>query len=422
MLQVWTMTGLHHGAQAERDVQESPSAGVYQILDDAGFYGVVATNATYHYDRILEPGDLLSGTQKLLDVSEEKSTSLGVGHFITNETIYTDQDGNQIGSMQFKILKFKPGTGKQKNTPKEKPLRPTPAFNSSTKWFWDSCKNHELRIQSCSSCSNLQHPPAVRCLSCGSSELSSVLSSGKGSLHSWAVPHHPQVPAFDYPLVVGLIELEEGVRLISNITDITPEELSIDMPLEAHWLEISDELTIHQFRPTNLNSEKIITKTTELIEEETLPMNTAPRKSTIQSNEISLGDSLPPCSIPITTLLIVSTALATRDFQDVHHDRRAAEGKGMPDVFMNILTSAGIVSRWIGDWAGPNLDWKSLELSLGNPNHPGDTMILSGSINEKVETEKGTSVIIGFSGRNNSGLHTSGKAEIFIQKNEEVHL
>ena len=104
MLQVWTMSGLHLGSQPQRSTEDSPSAGVYQLLDEAGFSGVVATNATYKYDKAIKPGDLISGTQKLLDVSEEKTTAIGTGHFVTTETIYSDASGEQVGSMEFRCL------------------------------------------------------------------------------------------------------------------------------------------------------------------------------------------------------------------------------------------------------------------------------------------------------------------------------
>ena len=93
MLQVWTMSGLHLGNQFQRNTEDSPSAGVYQLLDEAGFTGVVATNATYHYNEVIRPGDLISASQKLLDVSEEKTTAIGIGHFVTTETIYSDASG-----------------------------------------------------------------------------------------------------------------------------------------------------------------------------------------------------------------------------------------------------------------------------------------------------------------------------------------
>ncbi len=426
MLQVWTMSGLHLGSQFQRDTKDSPSAGVYQLLDEAGFTGVVATNATYHYDEVIKPGDLISASQKLLDISEEKTTAIGIGHFVTTETIYSDDSGKKVGSMEFRVLKFRPGTGKKNEQNTQKPPRPKPASNSSTDWFWDACNNKELRIQSCTECANLQHPPAVRCLSCGSISLDSVAATGKGTLHSWTIAHYPQVPAFEYPLIVGLVELEEGVRLVSNITDVEAEALEIGMPLELHWLNVDDEFTLHQFKPIqNENQSKEFennetddssgqTFDSDQNNSETETVNTEASK--LNPDNIQIGDELPVSPVPITTLLIVSTALATRDYQDVHHDPKAAQSKGMPDIFMNILTSAGIVSRWVNDWAGHEIDWDSIELRLGAPNYPGDTMTLSGSISDKTEQGNQISLEISFFGKNDRGLHVSGNAKIRLAK------
>ncbi len=427
MLQVWTMSGLHLGKQFQRNTEDSPSAGVYQLLDEAGFTGVVATNATYHYNEVVRPGDLLSASQKLLDVSEEKTTAIGVGHFVTTETIYSDASGKQVGSMEFRVLKFRPGTGKKSEQSEIKPPRPKPASNSSTDWFWDACNIKELRIQSCNECTNLQHPPAVRCLSCGSVLLDSVIATGKGTLHSWAIAHYPQVPAFDYPLIVGLVELDEGVRLVSNITNVEPEELEIGMPLEVHWLNVDNEFTLHQFKPVQNEKQEPELENTETDGSNAQSFDSGQKNpetesiqrqvSKLDPDNVRIGDELPISPVPVTTLLIVSTALATRDYQDVHHDPKAAQSKGMPDIFMNILTSAGIVSRWINDWAGPDIDWSSIELRLGTPNHPDDTMTLSGSITEKTEHGSQISLNISFLGENDRGVHVSGNAKILLPGN-----
>ncbi len=427
MLQVWTMSGLHLGNQFQRNTEDSPSAGVYQLLDEAGFTGVVATNATYHYNEVVRPGDLLSASQKLLDVSEEKTTAIGVGHFVTTETIYSDASGKQVGSMEFRVLKFRPGTGKKSEQSEIKPPRPKPASNSSTDWFWDACNIKELRIQSCNECTNLQHPPAVRCLSCGSISLDSVIATGKGTLHSWAIAHYPQVPAFDYPLIVGLVELDEGVRLVSNITNVEPEELEIGMPLEVHWLNVDNEFTLHQFKPVQNEKQEPELENTETDGSNAQSFDSGQKNpeteniqrqvSKLDPDNVRIGDELPISPVPVTTLLIVSTALATRDYQDVHHDPKAAQSKGMPDIFMNILTSAGIVSRWINDWAGPDIDWSSIELRLGTPNHPDDTMTLSGSITEKTEHGSQISLNISFLGENDRGVHVSGNAKILLPGN-----
>ena len=426
MLQVWTMSGLHLGNQFQRNSEDSPSAEVYQLLDDAGFTGVVATNAAYHYDEMIKPGDLISGSQKLLDVSVEKTTAIGVGHFVTTETTYSNSHGKQVGSMEFRVLKFRPGTGRKNQ---QKSSRPKPASNNSTDWFWDACNNKELRIQSCDECGNLQHPPAVRCLLCGSVSLDSVAATGKGNLHSWAIAHYPQVPAFNYPLIVGLVELEEGIRLVSNITDIDPEELEIDMPLEVHWLDVNNEFTLHQFRPKENERQKLESRNDKIDKDrdqssvsdtnESEAQNVEKQVSKLDPAKVQIGDELPISPVEITTLLIVSTALATRDYQDVHHDPKAAQSKGMPDIFMNILTSTGIVSRWINDWAGPAIEWSSIDLKLGTPNHPDDTMTLSGSVTEKTENGDQISLNISFLGKNDRGVHVSGNAEVLLLKNSK---
>lgn len=136
-----------------------------------------------------------------------------------------------------------------------RPRRPRPAMNASTAWFWEGCREGELRIQRCDGCGALQHPPGVRCPVCGSMQLGWTVASGRGTLYSWAVPHHPQVPAFDYPFVVGLVELEEGTRLVSNITDVEPADLRIGMPLEVHWIEADTDVVLHQFRPAGSGGE-----------------------------------------------------------------------------------------------------------------------------------------------------------------------
>ncbi|MCY4272048.1 MAG: MaoC family dehydratase N-terminal domain-containing protein, partial [bacterium] len=108
MLNAWNMTGL---LPRPADL-EDPASGVYDLLDEAGYEGVVATNCEHVYHRYLKLGDHLGGVVKLVDVSDEKQTALGVGHFVTTETEYHDQHGEHVGSMFFRILKFRPGTGR----------------------------------------------------------------------------------------------------------------------------------------------------------------------------------------------------------------------------------------------------------------------------------------------------------------------
>ncbi|MEU9142373.1 MaoC family dehydratase [Streptomyces sp. NPDC048349] len=119
---------------------------------------------------------------------------------------------------------------------------------------------------------------------------------------------------------------------------------------------------------------------------------------------MKVGDALPPLEIPVTRTLIVSGAIASRDYQDVHHDAELAREKGSPDIFMNILTTNGLVGRYVTDHLGPHAVLRKVAIRLGAPNYPGDTMILSGT----VTAVAGTTVEIRVVGANGIGYHVSG--------------
>ncbi len=240
MLQVWSMKGLK--SQGPR--QSSEQTNLLNLLDEAGFTSVVATNTEQEYLRELVPGDELTTTAFIESVSEEKATGLGVGHFVTTRTEYRDQDGELVGSMMFRILKFRPREKAAAKMP-----RPRPSTNLDNQFFFDGAKDGKLLIQTCSSCGALRHPPGPMCPRCQSLEWETVEASGKGTVYSFVTNHYPQVPAFDYPLNVALIELEEGVRLISNVVGIPAEDVEIGMAVEVEFTAFDDELTLPQFRP-----------------------------------------------------------------------------------------------------------------------------------------------------------------------------
>jgi hypothetical protein len=101
------------------------------------------------------------------------------------------------------------------------------------------------------------------------------------------------------------------------------------------------------------------------------------------------GTALPAWKLPITPTLVVSTAIATRDFQDVHHDRDLAQGHGSKDIFLNILTTTGLVQRYVGEWArealGPDFRITSCGLRLGAPAYPYDTLAFSGTVTDEAD-------------------------------------
>ncbi|MBM3671808.1 MAG: hypothetical protein FJW86_06460 [Actinobacteria bacterium] len=126
--------------------------------------------------------------------------------------------------------------------------------------------------------------------------------------------------------------------------------------------------------------------------------------TSLKYDDVNVGDELPQLDIPLTRTLIVATAIASRDYQDVHHDPGLAQERGSKDIFMNILTSNGFVGRFVTDWAGPDTLFKSVKIRLGAPNYPGDTMVMTGSVTKK---EDGV-IEVSLRGANSLGDHVTG--------------
>ena len=126
---------------------------------------------------------------------------------------------------------------------------------------------------------------------------------------------------------------------------------------------------------------------------------------------VTVGDRLDDLVVDLTPTVIVSTAIASRDYQDVHHDRDLAQAKGSPDIFMNILSTNGFVGRFVTDWAGPNARLRRVDIRLGAPNYPYDTMTLAGEVT-RVEAD-GT-VEVAVVGANGIGKHVTGTVELVL--------
>ena len=127
-------------------------------------------------------------------------------------------------------------------------------------------------------------------------------------------------------------------------------------------------------------------------------------RPTVPASSLAPGQELPPLEIPLTRTFIVATALASRDFQDVHHDPDLAVERGSKDIFMNILTSNGLAERYVRSWAGPAAVVRRIKVRLGAPNYPGDTMTMTGA----VESVDGCRVEVAVRGVNSLGAHLSG--------------
>lgn len=237
MAQVWTMFGLN-GQRPEDD----PLGTMISVLDEAGYTSIVATNCEQTYHRYLRYGEEVAVTTTLESVVGPKKTALGDGWFVTTRNTWYVGD-EPVAEMLFRVLKF---------APKPAPPPPAPAIrpmiNRDTAFFWEGTAQGELRIQQCGGCGALRHPPGPMCPHCNETKPTHIVASGLGAVYSYVVHHHPPVPGHTLPFVIALVELEEGVRLLAELTDVTPEDVRVGLPVRIDFVRVDDELTMPVWR------------------------------------------------------------------------------------------------------------------------------------------------------------------------------
>jgi hypothetical protein len=372
MIQVWTMPGLH-GVRTDDD----PLGQMVQVLDEAGYTSVVATNCDQTYHRYLKLGEQLSVRARLLEVTGPKRTALGEGWFVTTRSTWFSS-GEPVAAMDFRILKFRPpqstppspaSTISTTSTEEHSgPMRPL--VTPDTAFFWEGTAAGELRIQRCESCGTLRHPPGPCCPACGAMNQGYVVAAGTGEVYSYVVHHHPPVPGKRLPMVVALVQLPEGVRMVGEMPGVRPDQVRIGLPVRATFVRVDEDLTL----PAWQLSEGI----------------------------------LPELVIDVTPTFVIASALATRDFQDVHHDRDQAVARGAKDIFVNILTTTGLVQRYVSGWAGPDAVIRAVSIRLGVPCHAGETLTLSGQVTVADGDQRSVSV----TGRCGLGDHVTATVRI----------
>jgi len=247
MLQAWTMGGLS-GHPDRSGAYEEMSA----LLDEAGYTSIVATDCEQEYLRPLRPGDEITFANVIESVSPRKTTKLGTGHFITTR-MDVRVGGELAGTHRFRVLKYAPA-GCRTDTPRRqegRPRRPRPVVNRDNAGFWEGVAEHRLLIQRCVDCAALRFPWLPGCNACGSPAWNTVEASGEGTVYSYVVMHHPPFPAFDPPYAVGLVELAEGVRIVSNVVGVPYDKVRIGMPVRLEFLRVDEELELPVFRPTD---------------------------------------------------------------------------------------------------------------------------------------------------------------------------
>jgi hypothetical protein len=373
MIQVWTMPGLH-AVRAGDD----PLGQMSQVLDEAGYTSVVATNCDQAYHRYLKTGEQLSVQARLLDVTGPKRTALGEGWFVTTRSTWFSAD-EPVATMNFRILKFRPEPELPTHADPTSTTSPMlPLVTPDTAFFWDGTAVGELRIQRCARCGKLRHPPGPMCPACGEASTAGVVggaggegytvAAGTGEVFSYVVHHHPPVPGKRLPMVVALVQLPEGVRILGEMPGVRPDQVRIGLPVRVTFVQVGD-MSLPAWRPAE--------------------------------------GALPDRVIDVTPTFVIASALATRDFQDVHHDRDRAVVRGARDIFVNILTTTGLVQRYVSAWA-PDAVVRAVSIRLGVPCHAGETLTLSG----QVTAADGDEQVVAVTGRCSLGDHVTATVRI----------
>lgn len=131
-------------------------------------------------------------------------------------------------------------------------------------------------------------------------------------------------------------------------------------------------------------------------------------------SECTVGQILPQLELPLDRTAIMATAIASQDFEDVHHDPGAANRRGTPDVFMSINATNGFVDRYITDWTGPTARIRKASLRLGVPYFPGDPLVMTG----EVTAVEDSTVTVKVQGRNSKGIHVT--ADVVVEPYERT--
>jgi uncharacterized OB-fold protein/acyl dehydratase len=242
MMQTWDMRGY---AMHDPSLLDNTQRSLHRLFDAHGYTGVVATDTEQEFERYLRPGDTVTSQTTIESISEEKATALGIGYFIVTRTVFTDQHGEEVGWLTFRVLKFKPA--QQPAQPRDtaarpaKPRRIRSPEGHDNAWWWQGFRDGSLLIQKCSSCGKLRHPPRPMCGACQSSDWESIRASGKGTVHSYTILHHPPIPGYDLPIPIGLIDLEEGTRIVANIKGCEPDDIHVGMKVECVVEDVSED-------------------------------------------------------------------------------------------------------------------------------------------------------------------------------------
>lgn len=251
MMQMWSM----------RDVNGNDAPGstrddlyeILQILDSYGYEGVMAVSYDQTFHKYLQEGDQAHHYSSIVNITDLKSTAMGKGFFITQHAEFLDQNEELFAEAFITYFKYlpqkKPKGASTQSSGVKKINRVHPVENHDHEHFWQGLRDGKLLIQKCDNCGTLRHPPQPMCEECQSTEWSTIESTGEGEVYTYTVMHYPEIPPFDYPNIIVLIDLKEGVRITSQLMDCKPDDVEIGMKVKMKITEVQEDMSLPLFYP-----------------------------------------------------------------------------------------------------------------------------------------------------------------------------
>lgn len=251
MMQMWTMRAVN-GDHGPGSTRQNPYE-ILAIMEQHGFGGVMAVSYDQTFHRYLQEGDHVTSFSTIVNISDLKTTGLGKGFFVTEKAEFVDQNNEVFAEALITYFQYQapPKQPGKKAAAPGKINRVHPVENQDTQHFWQGLRDGKLLIQRCKSCSTLRHPPQPMCEQCQSLQWDTIESAGNGSVYTFTVMHYPEIPPFDYPNVIVLVDLEEGVRIVSQMIDVKPGDVQIGMPVQMQIKEVQDGMSLPLFRPVS---------------------------------------------------------------------------------------------------------------------------------------------------------------------------
>ncbi|MCG8312187.1 MAG: OB-fold domain-containing protein [Pseudomonadales bacterium] len=249
MMQMWTMRNAQ-GNYPEGSSDANPYE-ILRIMEDHGYAGVMAVSYDQTFHRYLTEGDQVHHYSTIVNITDEKSTGIGKGFFVTELAQFLDQNEECFAEATITYFQYqapkRPASQKSSSGPM-KINRVAPIENHDNEHYWEGLRQGKLLIQKCTSCDTLRHPPQPMCECCQSTEWDTVAAKGKGTVYTYTIMHYPEIPPFDYPNAIVLVDLEEGVRLVSQLTDCKPDDIAIGMPVEMEIKEVQEGMSLPLFK------------------------------------------------------------------------------------------------------------------------------------------------------------------------------